>query len=212
MNEKSILEAMTYIPEAMILEAENKVSMKTAFCLYRRRARTLLLVALFAILSFLTLTGFAIYHFFYSTTIENTNLYVYVDDIVLSDTVTAIEDPEVAATALAEMYLSDMMKPSDERTFTITKYKDLNVRLQQTVGMDEETASIYLLQPAEVSKNTWIMEIDVMFQYQGTLSPIGSIENQWIDVLYQAGPIGFLLTRNGTEYTMQSRYHTANGN
>ena len=51
-----------------------------------------------------------------------------------------------------------------------------------------------------------------MFQYQGTLSPIGSIEGQWIDILYQASPIGFLLTKDGTEYTLQSRYYTANGN
>lgn len=148
----------------------------------------------------------------YSTPIGNTNLYVYVDDMVLSDTVPAIEDPEVAATVLAEMYLEDMMTVSDERTFTITKYRNLNVHLYPTIGMDEDTAAIYLLQPFEIRKNTWIMEIDVMFQYQGALSPVGSMEGQWIDVLYQASPIGFLLTKDGTEYTLQSRYYTANGN
>lgn len=212
MNEKTLLEAITYIPEIMILEAENNVAMKTALYSYRRRVRALLLVSLFVTLAFLTLTGFVIYHFFYSTPIENTNLYVYVDDMVLSDTVSTIEDPKVAATVLAEMYLEDMMTESNERTFSITKYKNLNVHLYPTIGMDEDTAAIYLLQPSEISKNTWIMEIDVMFQYQGTLSPIGSIEGEWIDVLYQASPIGFLLTKDGTEYTLQSRYYTANDN
>ena len=212
MNEKILLEAITYIPEAMILESENNVTMKTALCSYRRRVRTLLLVALFVTLAFLALTGFVIYRFFYSTPIENTNLYVYVDDMALSNTVPTIEDPKVAATVLAEMYLEDMMTASDERTFTITKYKNLNVHLYPTIDMDEDAAAIYLLQPSEVSKNTWIVEIDVLFQYQGTLSPIGSIEGQWIDVLYQASPVGFLLTKDGTEYTLQSRYYTANGN
>lgn len=212
MNEKILLAAITYIPETMILEAENNVTIKNALRSYRRRVRTFLLVSLFVTLAFLTLTGFAVYHFFYSTPIENTNLYVYVDDMVLSDTVSTIEDPEVAATVLAEMYLEDMMTASDERTFTITKYKNLNVHLYPTIGMDEDTAATYLLQPSEISENTWIMEIEVMFQYQGTLSPIGSIEGQWIDVLYQASPIGFLLTKDGTEYTLQSRYYTANGN
>lgn len=212
MNEKILLGAITYIPETMILDAENNAAMKTALYSYKRHVRTLLLVSLFATLAFLTLTGFAIYHFFYSTPIENTNLYVYVDGMVLSDTVPAIENPETAATALAEMYLEDMMIASDERTFTITKYKNLNVHLYPTIDMDEDTATIYLLRPSEISKNTWIVEIDVMFQYQGTLSPIGSIEGQWIDILYQASPIGFLLTKDGTEYTLQSRYYTANGN
>ena len=67
MNEKILLGAITYIPETMILEAENNAAMKTALYSYKRHVRTLLLVSLFATLAFLTLTGFAIYHFFYSS-------------------------------------------------------------------------------------------------------------------------------------------------
>lgn len=50
---------------------------------------------------------------------------------------------------------------------------------------------------------------DISFQYEGVISPIGSADQRWIDGLYQGSPIGFLLTRNGTEYTMRSRYSGA---
>jgi hypothetical protein len=101
------------------------------------------------------------------------------------------------------------MTPSDARTFTITEYRDLKVRLLPTTDMDRESADIYVLRPSEISKDTWIVEIDVSFQYEGVISPIGSADQRWIDSLYQGSPIGFLLTRNGTEYTMRSRYSGA---
>lgn len=131
MNEKILLGAITYIPETMILEAENNAAMKTALYSYKRHVRTLLLVSLFATLAFLTLTGFAIYHFFYSTPIENTNLYVYVDGMVLSDTVPAIENPETAATALAEMYLEDKHFSIEVST---TKLYHPNVEMSTTIS------------------------------------------------------------------------------
>ena len=83
------------------------------------------------------------------------------------------------------------------------------MRLLSTTDMDRESADIYVLRPSEISKDTWIVEIDVSFQYEGVISPIGSADQRWIDSLYQSSPIGFLLTRNGTEYTMRSRYSGA---
>ncbi len=110
---------------------------------------------------------------------------------------------------IAKSFLDDLMTPSDARTFTITEYRDLKVRLLPTTDMDRESADIYVLRPSEISKDTWIVEIDVSFQYEGVISPIGSADQRWIDILYQGSPIGFLLTRNGTEYTMRSRYSDA---
>ena len=156
----------------------------------------------------------------YSIPIENTKLYVYVSGESASDSEESTTYPEEAAVELAKSFLDDLMTPSDARTFTITEYRDLKVRLLPTTDMDRESADIYVLRPSEISKDTWIVEIDVStiqvsllisdsFQYEGVISPIGSADQRWIDSLYQGSPIGFLLTRNGTEYTMRSRYSGA---
>lgn len=145
----------------------------------------------------------------YSIPIENTKLYVYVSGEGDLDSEESTTYPEEAAVELAKSFLDDLMTPSDARTFTITEYRDLKVRLLPTTDMDRESADIYVLRPSEISKDTWIVEIDVSFQYEGVISPIGSADQRWIDILYQGSPIGFLLTRNGTEYTMRSRYSGA---
>lgn len=145
----------------------------------------------------------------YSVPIENTDLFVYTCNAELSNSNTDITNPEKAATALAKLFLNELMIPSDIRTFTITAYKDLRVHLLPTLEMDSESADIYMLQASEISKDTWVVEIDVTFQYKGVISPIGSAEHQWVSGLYQGSPVGFLLTRNGLEYTMRSRYNDA---
>lgn len=170
-------------------------------------------IAIAIIVMILCTFGLIVYRQFlrplpFSTPIGNTTLYIYTDDVNLTTTNSEVSSPDDAATVLAELYLNDMMNPSDNRTFKITKYKNLKVNLYPTLDMDKETADIYFLQDYERAINTWIMEIDVMFQYEGILSPIGSVENEWIDGLYQASPIGFLLVYKDSEaeYTMQSRY------
>ena len=145
----------------------------------------------------------------YSIPIENTKLYVYVSGEGALDSEESTTYPEEAAVELAKSFLDDLMTPSDARTFTITEYRDLKVRLLPTTDMDRESADIYVLRPSEISKDTWIVEIDVSFQYEGVISPIGSADQRWIDGLYQGSPVGFLLTRNGAEYTMRSRYSGA---
>lgn len=67
-------------------------------------------------------------------------------------------------------------------------------------------AKIYSLKDEEISPDTWIVEIAVSYKYEGTLSPIGPSNGEWIDVLYQASPIGFLMTKEGNSYSLQSRY------
>ena len=141
----------------------------------------------------------------YSSPIEHTDIYVY----QAPNEMTA---PNDAALVLARQYLKDLMQPSQKRSFQITDYKDLDVELRSIPDMDEETARIYALQPSEIDERAWIVEIKVKFQYEGTISPIGSAEGQWIGELYQSSPVGFLLIQNGSEYTMQSRYLTVNGN
>lgn len=140
----------------------------------------------------------------YSSPIEHTDIYVY-------QAPNEMTTPNDAALVLARQYLKDLMQPSQKRSFQITDYKDLDVELRSIPDMDEETARIYALQPSEINEQAWIVEIKVKFQYEGTISPIGSAEGQWIGELYQSSPIGFLLVQNGAEYTMQSRYLTVNG-
>jgi hypothetical protein len=147
----------------------------------------------------------------FSAPIENTNIYTCTKDDKLT-TSDDILSPQNAAFSLASLYLDDLMTPSNDRTFRITEYKNLSVDLYPTLAMDDEMSAIYGLKDYEKADNTWIMEINVMFQYEGIITPIGSIENTWIDVLYQASPIGFLLVceEPGAKYTMQSRYVSVN--
>jgi hypothetical protein len=77
--------------------------------------------------------------------------------------------------------------------------------------MDAESVAIYNMKENEISENTWIAEINITFKFDGSYSPIGPINDQWIDNLYQGSPIGFLMTKDGNTYTFQSRYNTANG-
>lgn len=145
--------------------------------------------------------------------IMNTKLYVLYREYVLDreegvlHEKTELEDsPETAADLLARMYMDDMMQPSDVRTFKIKEYKDLSVSLYPTVGMDDLWVAIYDLEPWEISDDTWIVKIHVTYKYEGIVSPIGSIENEWIYPLVEGSAVDFLLTRNRTEYTMRSRY------
>ena len=52
-------------------------------------------------------------------------------------------------------------------------------------------AKIYSLKDEEISPDTWIVEIAVSYKYEGTLSPIGPGNGEWIDVLYQAALLDF---------------------
>ena len=44
------------------------------------------------------------------------------------------------------------------------------------------------------------------YKNEGILSPVGPSNGEWIDILYQASPIGFLMTKDGNSYSLQSRY------
>lgn len=58
----------------------------------------------------------------------------------------------------------------------------------------------------EISPDTWIVEISVSYKYEGILSPVGPSNGEGIDILYQESPIGFLITKDGNSYSLQSRY------
>ena len=118
--------------------------------------------------------------------------------------------PEAAAYKLAELFMQDLMTEDETRTYRVTEYKDLSVTLRSTMEMDSETACIYFLKESEISEDTWIVEISVLYKYEGALSPIGPSNHEWIDVLYQGSPIDFLLKRDGGTYSLQSRYETEN--
>jgi len=114
--------------------------------------------------------------------------------------------PEEAATDLAALFMDALTEEDNSRAYRVTEYKDLSVSLLPTKEVDEETAAIYALRDNEISEETWIVEISVLYKYEGVLSPIGPSNGEWIDVLYQASPIGFLMEKDGDTYSLQPRY------
>lgn len=206
MNSKKFSEAMSeledrYITEAMTYSPMSKAGVHRHFHL----RKALLIAALIVVLSLLCATVYAIIRF-YSTTIENTTLYWYTDTGVVDSKQPSSLSPEEAAQELAVLFMEDLKTGSEERTYRVTEYKNLSVSVMPTGQIDKETAAIYFLKEEEISPDTWIVEIAVSYKYEGTLSPVGPSNGEWIDVLYQASPIGFLMTKDGNSYSLQSRY------
>jgi hypothetical protein len=109
------------------------------------------------------------------------------------------------ALRLATLFIEDMTTESSERTFRITRYRDLSVDLFPTTEMGNAEKAEYNLTEEEISETFWIAEISVSFQFDGMYSLIGIAHKQWIDILYQGSRIGFLLQKDGNTYTWQSR-------
>ncbi len=110
--------------------------------------------------------------------------------------------PTEAAQILAVDFIEGLKNQKD-LSFSVTDYRKLSVRVYSTT--DVTVQSMYHLQDEEVSKNNWIVEIDVEFKYEGVISPIGPSCGQWCTSLIQGGPVGFLLVRTSSEYTFQVR-------
>lgn len=204
MNAKKFSDALgevneKYVTEAIEYSGTTKLATRTHF------RKALIIAAIITALLLLSAAAYAVIRY-YSTTIENTTLYWYNDDGVLTSEQNASLSPEEAAKELAILFMDDLKAEKEERTFRVTEYKDLSVSVMPTSQMDKETAAIYFLKDEEISPNTWVVEITVSYKYEGTLSPIGPSNGEWIDVLYQASPIGFLMTKEGNSYSLQSRY------
>lgn len=158
-----------------------------------------------AILVVLATMRYASYLRPYSTLMENTKVFYYTDYSADPAKEGDTSKEEKAALELAKLFMADLMTESNKRTFRVTQYRDLSIEILPTITMSEETASIYFLKENEIDPNKWIVEISISYKYEGVLSPIGKIENQWIDILDQSSPIGFLMVKDGDLYTLQSR-------
>ena len=143
----------------------------------------------------------------YSTQIQNPKTFTY----------TAAEDdtPETAALALACLYMDDLMLPSDERTFRVTAYKKPQMAIvSPTIGFVPPNEDSYRLADDEIAENTWIVDFDARYLFAGTVSPIGHRPEadpekdsaEWIFPMYEGSRVGFLMTKNGSEYTLRSRW------
>ena len=205
MNSKNFSEAMNKLEDKYITEAitYNHIS-KTGT--RRHIKKGFLIAALIAALLLLCAAAYATIIRSYSTTIENTTLYLYADTGVVDSRQPGLLSPEEAAQKLAVLFMEDLKTDSEERTFKVTEYKNLSVSVMPTSQIDAETAAIYSLREEEVSPDTWLVEISVSYKYEGILSPVGPSNGEWIDILYQASPIGFLMTKDGNSYSLQSRY------
>lgn len=218
MTRPRIVTALGYIDDDLILDAvyykgkskytaeqTKQLNNYTRIHSHRRLKRILLIAAVIAGILMCTLLAYAIIRQ-YTTTIENTTLYVITDNGRVTASSQEQLTPEAAAYELARLFMDDLKKEDPSRTFRITEYEDLRVEAVATMDMDVETAAIYNLQEEEKSENTWVVEIYVRYRYEGILSPIGPSNGEWIDVLYQASPIGFLMTKDDNSYSLQSRY------
>ena len=121
------------------------------------------------------------------------------------------DDPYEAALTLMTAYVEDLLVPAEMRSFTITEYRNLSVTLKTTLELAE--AEIFNYQPVdgEMGENTWIVELRMEYRWDGVLmgppyGPSIGHEDYWADMVHQGSPRGFLLTRNGNEFTLQSRY------
>ena len=215
MNAYDLLDAFEMVDEKYVLQAkELNGKYVSKAILYRGTTKSgthihfrkvMIIAAIITALLLLSAAAYAIIRY-YSTTIENTTLYWYTDNGVLTSEQNTSLSPEDAAYELAVLFMDDLKAEKEERTFRITEYRDLSVSVMTTSQMDKETAAVYFLKDEEISPDTWIVEITVSYKYEGTLSPIGPSNGEWIDVLYQASPIGFLMTKEGSSYSLQSRY------
>ena len=188
-----------YVTEAIEYSGTTKLATRTHF------RKALIIAAIITALLLLSAAAYAVIRY-YSTTIENTTLYWYTDNGVLTSEQNTSLSLEDAAYELAVLFMDDLKAEKEGKTFRVTEYKDLSVSVMPTSQMDEETAAIYFLKDEEISPDTWVVEIAVSYKYEGTLSPIGPSNGEWIDVLYQASPVGFLMAKEGNSYSLQSRY------
>ena len=188
-----------YVTEAIEYSGSTKLATRTHF------RKALIIAAIITALLLLSAAAYAVIRY-YSTTIENTTLYWYTDNGVLTSEQNTSLSPEDAAYELAVLFMDDLKAEKEGKTFRVTEYKDLSVSVMPTSQMDKETAAIYFLKDEEISPDTWVVEIAVSYKYEGTLSPIGPSNGEWIDVLYQASPVGFLMAKEGNSYSLQSRY------
>lgn len=188
-----------YVSEAIEYSGTTKLATRTHF------RKALIIAAIITALLLLSAAAYAVIRY-YSTTIENTTLYWYTDNGVLTSEQNTSLSPEDAAYELAVLFMDDLKAEKEGKTFRVTEYKDLSVSVMPTSQMDKETAAIYFLKDEEISPDTWVVEIAVSYKYEGTLSPIGPSNGEWIDVLYQASPVGFLMAKEGNSYSLQSRY------
>lgn len=124
------------------------------------------------------------------------------------------DDPYEAAQAMVTEFVEDLMVPDELRTFTITEYRNLTVEVTPTLELSEADRSQYNygLSEAELGENTWIVEFNMEYRFEGVLHgpPVGPStglpEDYWVEEVHQGSPVGFLLTRDGDEFTLRSRY------
>lgn len=80
---------------------------------------------------------------------------------------------------ICDMIMRDMMKPAENRTFTITDYRNLTIQSYSKTELSamnlEETPLAGLAD--KLTDDQWIALCTVEFRYEGTYSPIGDNED-----------------------------------
>lgn len=101
--------------------------------------------------------------------------------------------------ALVKLYLEDMMTPRDNKSFTITEYRNLSVDIQSPDEVDNDIHR-------KVYPRQWVCYITFEYHYEGICSPHGPPPGDWIPGGYFEG---FLVENCG--YTYRMRWNNSGG-
>lgn len=101
--------------------------------------------------------------------------------------------------ALVKLYLEDMMTPRNNKSFTITEYRNLSVDIQSPDEVDNDIHR-------KVYPRQWVCYITFEYHYEGICSPHGPPPGDWIPGGYFEG---FLVENCG--YTYRMRWNNSGG-
>ncbi len=115
------------------------------------------------------------------------------------------EGVEDAAIKLTVQMLDAMKAPDPIRSFCITEYKDVSVRLEHSFVAYDYINSMGMTRNSQfIADNIWFVDPHAQFRFTGIYAPIGPNidESHWWEPLYQGGRIPMVLLKTESEYLM----------
>lgn len=110
---------------------------------------------------------------------------------------------EAAEVLVGEML--DAMKQSDpSRSFVLTEYKDVELRLHHSSEVLDRTQEWGIAaDSALVNDDVWLVYVDVAFRFEGLYGAIGKpIDDRWWTVLHQGGAAPMILLKTEDSYLL----------
>ncbi len=106
-------------------------------------------------------------------------------------------DKMEAAEIMLAMMLDAVMEPAENRSFTITEYRNISV---SDVYATRDYSAQYKNEPF-LGENTWLIHVRAEFKYEGTYGSLGRCNGTWAGVLYSGEP-PLVILESDSEYLM----------